>query len=151
MITVVQLDFGRVCHYWLFLLKSLPFMLKVRGPPLQPPLIISNRSEVDFQTVGSLSQQGCWSPGLLTPNCRETQPYTLAFVLFSNWKPTSEILALLYANEWLCHLWLIVTLLRNSNVPYMTFFYGSQKEIFWKMSEYFFCPYIESHWSLMLF
>lgn len=88
-IPVVQLDFSRVCHnYRLFLMKSHPLMLKVRGPPQQPPLSISNGTEVDFQTVGSLSQQGSGSPGLLTPTCRETQPYALAFRLFSNWKPT---------------------------------------------------------------
>ncbi len=77
-IPVVQMDFSWVCHNYWQLLKSLPLMLKVRGPPQWPSLIISNGMEVDFQTVGSLTQQGSGSPGQLTPTCRETQPYALA-------------------------------------------------------------------------
>ncbi len=112
-IPVVQLDFSWVCHnYWL-LLKSLPLMLKVRGPPQWPPLIISNGMEVDFQTVGSLTQQGSGSPGLLTPTCRETQPYALAHYSATG----NQLDAGFIVCQWLCQLWIIFTLLRNSNVP----------------------------------
>lgn len=63
------------------------YMLKVRDPPQRPPLIISNGTEVDFQTVGSLSQQGSGSPWLLTHTCRETHPHTLipvGFIVYVN-------------------------------------------------------------------